>query len=137
MANVVIIVGRTVRDIELRYTQGGLAVGNMTLAVDREMNKAKKQEAEDKGDPTADFLKVIMFGKTAEFVANNLGKGKKVFVQGRIQTSNYLNKEGVKVYTTDIIADKVEILEWENSNSNNGFGGVEGFSPTDSDSIPF
>lgn len=114
MANIMIIVGRTTGEVEMRYAQSGVAIGNVTVAIDREMSKAKKQEAEAKGEATADFLRVTLFGNTAEYAANHLKKGKKVFINGRIQTGNYINKEGLKVYTTEVVANNIEILEWEN-----------------------
>lgn len=113
----------------------GTAVTRFTLAVDKELSKAKKEEFESKGQATADFINITAWGKQAEFVANYLGKGKKVAVQGRINTGSY-EKEGQRIYTTDVVANNIEILEWENDNeSNNDI--PEGFHPTDNADIPF
>lgn len=133
--NNVVIIGRAVREVEMKYTQGGLAVANITLAVDRSMSKAKKEEAQAKGEPTADFIRVVAFSHTAEFLGNYLGKGKMVAVNGRIQTGSYEDKDGKRVYTTDVIANDVKILEWKDDNKKQGFE-IEGFSPTNDD-VPF
>lgn len=93
------ILGRLVRGPQLTYTQGGMAVTKFTIAT----NRIKKDEV--------DFINITVWGKQAEFVANYLSKGKLVGVEGRIQTGSYTNKEGQKVYTTDILADNVEFLE--------------------------
>lgn len=133
--NNVVIIGRAVREVEMKYTQGGLAVANITLAVDRSMSKAKKEEAQAKGEPTADFIRVVAFSHTAEFLGNYLGKGKMVAVNGRIQTGSYEDKDGKRVFTTDVIANDVKILEWKDDNKKQGFE-IEGFSPTNDD-VPF
>ncbi len=88
---------------------------------------------ESKGQNTADFINVTLWGKTAEFAANYLGKGKMVGVQGRIQTGNYDDKDGKKVYTTEIMANNIEILEWGNKEDN----GIEGFKEVSNDYLPF
>lgn len=136
-----IIIGRITRDIELRYIPSGTATAKFNVAVDRGLSREKKQEAESKGWPTADFINVVVWGKTAENCANFLSKGKLVGVQGRIQTGSY-DKDGVKIYTTEINATNVEFLEFGDKQNNNSqpsgdFGGIEGFHPTDSDDIPF
>ena len=137
--NNVILIGRAATEVEMRYTTSGLAVASFTIAVDRGLSKDKKQEAESKGEQTADFLKVTIFNKTAEFVGNWLKKGKQVAVVGKIQTGNYVNNAGVKVYTTEIIGNNVEILEWPDNNKaaagpSDSF--MAGFSDTSED-IPF
>lgn len=134
--NNVVIIGRAVREVEMKYTQGGLAVANITLAVDRSMSKAKKEEAQAKGEPTADFIRVVAFSHTAEFLGNYLGKGKMVAVNGRIQTGSYEDKDGKRVYTTDVIANDVKILEWKDDNNKKQDFEIEGFSPTNDD-VPF
>lgn len=98
--NCVLLIGRTTRDIELRYTQNQTAVARFTLAVDRH----------DK-DKNSDFISCIAFGKTAEAMNRYVSKGNKIAVSGRIQTGSYTNKDGQKVYTTDVIADRVEFIE--------------------------
>ncbi len=88
---------------------------------------------ESKGQNTADFINVTLWGKTAEFAANYLGKGKMVGVQGRIQTGNYDDKDGKKIYTTEVVANNIEILEWGNKEDN----GIEGFKEVSNDHLPF
>jgi single-strand DNA-binding protein len=109
--NVAIIIGRVVRDPELKFIpSSGLAVTKMTIAVDRDLFGDKKQQAISQGKPTADFIPVTIFGKMAESSAQFLAKGSQVAVKGRINTGSYTKDDGTKVYTTDILADKVEFL---------------------------
>lgn len=98
--NRAIIIGNLVRDLELRFTNTGKEVANFTVAVSR--NYGEKKET--------DFINCIAWGKTAENMAKYLSKGSKVAVEGRIQVSSYDNKEGQKVYKTEIVADSVEFL---------------------------
>lgn len=101
--NSVVLIGRLTKDPEISYTpQNQTAVCKFTIAVDR-----PKQNGEDKG---ADFIRITVWGKQAESCNKYLNKGKQVAVNGRIQTGSYKNKDGVSVYTTDIIADRVEFL---------------------------
>ena len=102
--NLVMLLGRLTKDPEIRYSQGdqGTEVASFTLAVDR---KVKRD-----GQPTADFINCKAFGKTAEIVRLYTQKGKQVAVTGEIQTGSYTNKEGRKVYTTDIICNQVQLL---------------------------
>jgi single-strand DNA-binding protein len=110
--NSVVLIGRCSKDIELRFIpSSGLAVAKFSLAVDRGLYGEKKQEAEAKGLPTADFINITVFGKSAENCANYLSKGNKCAVQGRISTGSYTTQTGEKRYTTEVIADKVEFLE--------------------------
>ncbi|HHX68995.1 MAG: single-stranded DNA-binding protein [Miniphocaeibacter sp.] len=109
--NNVILIGRLTRDPELRYTAGtGIAMCRFTLAVDRGLSRDKKMEMEQKGQPTADFIGCIAWGKTAELVANYLSKGRQVAIQGRIQTSSYEGQDGNRVYRTDVVAERVEFI---------------------------
>ena len=101
--NSVILIGRVAQDIEVRYTAGQMAVATFTVAVDRPVKDKEKQ---------ADFPRVTVFGKQAENCEKYLAKGRLVGVQGRLQTGSYTNKDGVTVYTTDVVADRVEFLEW-------------------------
>ena len=110
--NSVVLIGRVTRDVELRFIPStGLAVAKFNLAVDRGLYGEKKQEAEAKGLPTADFINITVFGKTAESCANYLSKGNKCAVQGKISTGSYTTQSGEKRYTTEVIADRVEFLE--------------------------
>lgn len=103
--NNVILIGRLTRDPEVRYTSGTqTAVCTFTVAIDRPVKKD--------GEKQADFPRVICFGKQAENCEKFLAKGRLVGVQGRIQTGSYKDKDGRTAYTTDVVADRVEFLEW-------------------------
>lgn len=112
--NKVILMGRLTRDPEVRYSQGEkqTAVARYTIAVDRRF----KRQGDDQ---TADFISCISFGKTGEFVEKYLRRGTKIVVEGRIQTGSYTNKDGQKVYTTDVVAENVEFAESKNASSQN------------------
>ncbi len=98
--NNVMLIGRLVRDPELRYTQGtNTAVCRITLAVDR---PTKEKET--------DFINVKLFGRQAETTGQYMSKGRQVAIQGSIQTGSYTKQDGTKVYTTDVIADRIEFL---------------------------
>lgn len=103
--NKVTLIGRVVRDPDIRYSQGAntTCVARYTLAVDRKF----KQE----GQPNADFINCIAFGKLGEFAEKYLHKGVKIAVTGRIQTGSYTNKDGQKVYTTDVVVEEQEFCE--------------------------
>jgi single-strand DNA-binding protein len=110
--NQVNLIGRLVRDPELRFISNtGTAVCNFTLAVDKNLSREKKQQFESQGKPTADFIRIQAWGKQGEAAANYLVKGRQVAIQGSIQTGSY-EKNGVRHYTTDILANRVEFLEW-------------------------
>lgn len=103
--NKVILMGRLTRDPEVRYSPGenSTAVARYTLAVDRRFQR--------NGETAADFISCVSFGKSAEFVEKYFCRGLKIVVTGRIQTGNYINKDGVKVYTTDVIVEDQEFAE--------------------------
>ena len=114
--NSVNLIGRLVRDPDLRYTQSQQAVCSFTLAVDKKLSREKRQEAEAAGRPTADFPRIMIWGKQAESVSRYLSKGSQCAVIGRIQTGSYQDKEtGKTVYTTDILADNIEFLSSQNN----------------------
>lgn len=100
--NRAVLVGRLTKDPELRYTQSGIALANFTLAVERRFAKDGEQQA--------DFIPIVVWQKAAENVAKYLSKGRQVAVEGRIQTSSYENKDGQRVYRTEVVADQVEFL---------------------------
>ena len=112
--NKVILIGRCTRDPEVRYSQGenATAVARYTLAVDRQFKWD--------GDQSADFINCIAFGKRGEFAEKYLRKGTKIAVVGRIQTGSYTNKDGNKVYTTDVVVDEHEFVESKASQQNGG-----------------
>lgn len=102
--NNVVLIGRLTRDPELRYTTSQMAVATFTLAIDRPTKADREKET--------DFPRIKAFGKTAENCEKYLAKGRMVAVQGSIQTGSYEDKDGKRVYTTDVIANRVEFLEW-------------------------
>jgi single-strand DNA-binding protein len=101
--NKVVLIGRLTRDPELRYTQGGKAFTTFTLAVDRRFSKDKQQ--------TADFIPCVAWDKLAEIIGNNLAKGRKVGVEGRLQTRTYDAKDGSKRSAFDVMVDEMEFLD--------------------------
>jgi len=142
--NSVILIGRLTRDPELRFLPAsGTPVSTFSLAVDKQLSKEKKQEMESKGAATADFINIVVWGKQAENCANYLSKGKLVAIQGRIQSRSYEGKDGQRRYVTEVVADRVQFLEWgDNKGSNfssnsSDFPDIEGFHPVDDDNIPF
>lgn len=112
--NVVVLVGRLTRDPDIRSTQGdnSTIVARYTLAVDRRFKRD--------GENSADFISMVSFGKTAEFIEKYVCKGTKLCVRGRIQTGSYTNKDGQKVYTTDVIGEDVEFAESKKASQENG-----------------
>lgn len=121
--NKAILIGRFTRDPEVRYTDGGTSIARFTVAVDRRFKK--------EGEQQADFISCIAFGKTAEFVEKYFKQGSKIVVEGRIQTGSYTNKDGVKVYTTDVVAENVEFAESKSS----GDSGYQSFRPEPSSAL--
>lgn len=117
--NKVILMGRLTRDPEVRNSQSGTAVARYTLAVDRMFKK--------EGEPNTDFINCITFGKNAEFAEKYLKKGMRIVVSGRIQTGSYTNRDGVKVYTTDIIVEEHEFAERKQSGACDMPGQGDGF----------
>lgn len=128
--NNVTLIGRLTRDPEIRYTENQLAVARFAIAIDR----GKDKNGQDRG---ADFPNIIVFGKQAENCERYLTKGLKVAIQGHLQTGSYTNKEGNKVYTTDVVADRVEFLEWGEKSAETPTDIPPGFTAVDDDDIPF
>lgn len=110
--NKVILLGRLTRDAEVRYSQGesSTAVARFSLAVDRRFKR-------DGEEQTADFISCVAFGKTGEFMEKYGKKGTKFAIEGRIQTGSYTNKDGQRVYTTDVVVEQVEFAETKSSNN--------------------
>ena len=126
--NNVVLIGRLTKDPELRYIpESQNAVATFTLAVDRPFSKEKQ----------ADFIRITVFGKPAENCERFLVKGRLVGIQGRLQTGSYKNKEGATVFTTDVVADRVEFLEWgDKAGSGSGSGSGSGFEKQDAKGAP-
>lgn len=112
--NKVILMGRLTRDPDVRYSAGenSTAVARYTLAVDRRFHRD--------GDATADFIGCVAFGRQAEFAEKYLRQGTKIAITGRIQTGSYTNREGQKVYTTDVVVEEQEFAESKNAGGSNG-----------------
>ncbi len=132
--NSVILIGRLTRDPELRFTQSGKAVANLSIAVDREYSKEKK----------TDFFRVIVWGKQAENVSNYMTKGRLVAVKGSLQTSNYQDKSNITHYVTDVVADRVQFLDWGDKSTNERADSSNGnevdfsnFSAVEDEDVPF
>ena len=119
--NKIILIGRLTRDVEMRYgtNNNNTAIARYTLAVNRPYKQNGGQEA--------DFLPCIAFGKTAEFAEKYLAKGMRVAIEGRIQTGSYTNRDGQKVYTTDVVVERQEFLEKRADNSQLDFGAAESY----------
>ncbi|CUX21474.1 single-stranded DNA-binding protein [Clostridium sp. C105KSO13] len=125
--NKVVLVGRLTRDPEVRYSQGenATAVARYTVAVDRRFKRDN--------EPTADFIPCVVFGRSAEFAEKYFRQGMRVSISGRIQTGSYTNKEGVKVYTTEVIVEDQEFAESKaESEANRGSFNQAAPSPTPS-----
>lgn len=104
MINRVVLIGRLTKDVEVRYTQSGMAVGTFSLAVNRQFTNAS-------GEREADFINGVIWRKAAENFANFTHKGVLVAVEGRLQTRNYEDKNGNRVYVTEVVADNFSLLE--------------------------
>ena len=126
--NKVILMGRLTRDPEVRYSQGESAseVARYSLAVDRRFRRD--------GEQNADFINCVAFGRAAEFAEKYLRQGTKIAITGRIQTGSYTNRDGVKVYTTDVVVEEQEFAE-SKSASGASNGGSFGASPMPSPSV--
>lgn len=112
MLNRVVLVGRLTKDPEFRTTQNGVSVANFTLAVNRNFKNKN-------GEQQADFINVVVFRQQADNVNNYLSKGNLAGVDGRIQSRSYENKEGQRVFVTEVVADSVQFLEPKNNNQQN------------------
>ena len=133
--NKVILIGRLTRDPEVRYSQGEtpLAIARYTLAVDRKFRREEGQ--------SADFISCVAFGKMGEHVEKYYYQGLKVAVTGHIQTGSYINKDGVKVYTTEVVVEEQEFVESKGSNDKSQ-GNIlqkqeEGFLDVSDEELPF
>lgn len=136
--NCVSLIGRLTKDIDLRKTKSGTSVAGFILAVDKGLSKQKRDEAEQAGRPTADFISCQAWGMTADLLSQYCGKGSKIALEGRIQTGSYQDKEtGKTIYTTDIVADRVEFLESANQAKSEDDWADDFVDETDNGIIPF
>ncbi|ATU71356.1 single-stranded DNA-binding protein [Levilactobacillus brevis] len=127
MINRVVLTGRLTRDVDLRYTQGGAAVATFNLAVDRRFTNQQ-------GEREADFVSCVVWRKSAENFANFFHKGSLVGIEGRIQTRNYENQQGQRVYVTEVIVENFSFLELKSSTGN---GSYQNDRPQNNTSDPF
>lgn len=132
MLNRAILIGRLTRDPELRYTTSGVAVANFTLAVDRPF-------ANQQGERETDFIRVVVWRKQAETVANYLGKGRLVAVDGRLQISSYEDKEGNKRQSAEVVAESVRFLDKAKEGGGSGYSqtAADDDFPGDEEDLPF
>ncbi len=123
--NKVILVGRLTRDPEIRYSagEGSMPIARYSLAVDRR----GRRDNSGSDQPTADFINITAFNRDAEFAEKYLHKGMRILVEGHIQTGSYTNKDGQKVYTTDVIVERHEFVDSKNSSP--ASGGGDSFAP--------
>lgn len=128
--NKVILMGRLTRDPEVRYSQGeqATAIARYTLAVDRRFKRDADQQ-------TADFIGCVAFGRLGEFAEKYLRKGTKVVVTGRIQTGSYTNKDGQKVYTTDVVVEECEFAESKSASNGDNSGPAPSSRPSPSSAM--
>ena len=124
--NKVILMGRLTRDPDVRYSQGDspMAIARYTLAVDRRFRRDNDQQ-------TADFISCVAFGRNGEFAEKYLHQGTKIVAEGRIQTGSYTNKDGNKVYTTEVVVENQEFAESKAASENNA-----GFAPQPAAAAP-
>ena len=131
--NKVVLIGRLTKDPELKFTPGaGTAVTTFTIAVNRKFKR--------EGQPDADFIPVVVWGKQAESTANYMSKGKLISVAGRIETRSYEAKDGTKRYVTEVVAEEVHFLEWGDkvSSSNSTSSEIPDLTPVyENEDIPF
>ncbi len=123
--NKVILMGRLTRDPEVRYSQGerSMAIARYTLAVDR---RGRRDSGTDNAQ-TADFISCVAFDRAGEFAEKYFRQGMRVLVSGRIQTGSYTNRDGVKVYTTDVVVEDQEFADSKGAGADSGMGG--GYQP--------
>lgn len=144
MLNKFIGIGRLTKDINLRTTKSGKSFAGFIMAVDKGLSKQKRDEAEQAGRPTADFISCQAWGMTADLLSQYCGKGSKIAIEGRIQTGSYQDKEtGKTIYTTDVVADRVEFLDSRSTSSQGGHVSDDDFfdddfvDQADNGAIPF
>lgn len=131
--NSVQLLGRLTKDPETRINNtSSTAMVRFSIAVDKQLSREQKNEFESNGKPTADFINCIAWGSTAEAIAKYTAKGKRILVQGRIQTGSYQADDGSKRYTTDIVVASVEFIDWKDTQESSS-----DYTPSNDDRIPF
>ena len=135
--NSVSLVGRLTRDPDMKVLDSGRAVTRFTIAVDRNLSREKRDEFRAANKPTADFISIVVWGKQAETCGEFLTKGRLVSVEGRVETGSFEDKEGIRRFTTDILAERVGFLSWPSEDSSKKEEGISGFEPVSNDDIPF
>ena len=122
--NNVVLIGRLTKDPELRYLPNAdnRAVTRFTLAVDKNLSKDKRAEFESKGRPTADFINCVVWGRAGETIAQYVTKGRQLAVQGRIETGSYEAQDGTRRYTTDVVVENFQFIDY-GDRQNRGQGG--------------
>ena len=129
MINRVVLVGRLTKDPELRKTQNGTSVVSYTIACNRRVQTP--------GQPEADFISCVAWNKTADLMAQYLHKGSLIGIEGRIQTRNYDNQQGQRVYVTEVVTDTVQFLESKNASSQSSYGNNSYAQPSAMQSNPY
>ena len=125
--NKIVLIGRLTKNAELRSTATGKIVCQFTIAVDRPFKH-------EDGKKEADFIPVVIWGNAAEFIGQNAGKGNRVAVEGRLQIRSYEDKEGRKVWVSEVVASNVELIDWKSKEESSGFDSMgESFT----EEIPF
>lgn len=127
--NRIILLGRLTRDVEVKYTQSGMAVGRTSIAVDRRAKAGENKEA--------DFIPLAVFGKTAEFVEKYLGKGRRILVEGRLQISKYKDKDGKERNWAEVLVDNVEFADDKKKEASDPDDPFPGGEPIDPSDMPF
>lgn len=131
--NNVVLIGRLVRDPDLKFIPStGAAVANFSIAVDKELSRAKRDEFRSQGKQTADFINIVVYNKPAENCANYLSKGKMCAVNGRIASRTYTANNGEKKYITEVVANRVEFLDWSEKGQGNNSMGAKNNAPKES-----
>lgn len=114
------LIGRLATDVDLKFTPSGLAMARATLAVDRPITKEKKDQDKKENKPTADFPRLLLMGKVAENASKYLKKGALIAVEGSVKTSIYDNAEGQRIYSTEILCERIHFLEHSRRGTNVG-----------------
>lgn len=138
--NNVNLIGRLTNAVDFRYSQANTPYCMFTIVVDRGLSKEKKEELQTMNKPTADFLRIIVYGVMAENCRKFLKKGRNVAIQGEIRTGSYIAEDGSRRYTTDIVATKVQFIDWgdKEEKEDDPFSGWDvGLTEASDEEVPF